>query len=99
MFKIRMQNEKIQIDKTNKKGVFAYPIKTKAKEKTINEANKGIRLSNLETNHPEKGNPIIELIGIAKRMVPNCASLKSKNSLMVGIRDAQEAKQIPDRKK
>jgi hypothetical protein len=32
-------------------------------------------------------------------MVPNCASFKSKNALIVGMRDAHDAKQIPERKK
>jgi hypothetical protein len=45
------------------------------------------------------GSPIKELIGIAKRMVPSSASFKLKKSFMVGIRDAHDAKQMPDKKK
>ena len=85
--------------KTNKNAVLAYPIKIKANENTINETINGTLLSNFETNHPEKGNPIKELIGIAKSTVPSSASLKPKKSFIVGMRDAHEAKPIPDRKK
>lgn len=99
MFKIRIQNEKKQTETTKKKGVVAKPIHVSAIENPIKDTINGTRLSNLETNHPEMGNPIKELIGIVKRIVPNSASLKLKKVLMVGIRDAQEAKQIPDRKK
>ena len=56
-------------------------------------------LLNFETNHPEIGRPIKELIGMAKRTVPSSASFKSKNVLMVGIREAQVAKLSPDKKK
>lgn len=99
MFKIRIENENKQTDKTNKNGVEANPIHTKAIEKNTYEAINGTRLSNLETNHPEIGNPNNELIGIASNMVPNSASFKLKFTLIVGIRDAHVAKQIPDRKK
>lgn len=99
IFKIRMQNENKQMASTKKKGVVAKPINANAKQKNTNDTINGTRLSNFETNQPEMGNPTSELMGIAKRMVPNCASFKSKNALMVGMRDAHDAKQIPERKK
>ncbi len=61
--------------------------------------NRGVLLSNLVTSHPEKGSPIKELMGIVNKIVPNCASLKSKSDLMVGILDAQLEKLKPERKK
>jgi len=99
IFKILIQNEKAHTATTNKKGVVAKPINVKAKENPIKETIKGILLSNLDTNHPEMGNPIKELIGIAKSTVPSSASLKLKSVLIVGIRDAQVAKLRPVRKK
>ena len=63
------------------------------------EMNKGTLLLNLATSHPEIGNPIRELMGMTSNKLPNSASLKSKFALMEGIRDAQEAKQKPVRKK
>ena len=45
------------------------------------------------------GNPISELMGIAKRTVPSSASLKLKKSLIVGILEAQVAKHKPFKKK
>ena len=65
----------------------------------MNEPINGTLLSNLETNHPEIGKPINELIGIVKRIVPSSASLRLKKALMVGMREAHVAKQIPDKKK
>ena len=65
----------------------------------INPAVIGYRLSNRETNHPDTGNPSRELMGINNRTVPSCASLKLKNAFIVGIRDAQEEKQMPAIKK
>jgi len=53
----------------------------------------------LETSHPDIGRPIKELIGITRSKFPNSASLKSKFVLILGIRDAQEAKPKPSRKK
>jgi hypothetical protein len=61
--------------------------------------NRGVLLSNLVTSHPEKGNPIKELMGIVNKIVPNWASLKSNSDLMVGILDAQLEKLKPERKK
>lgn len=85
--------------RTNIKGVVAYPIKTSEKEKNTNDTTSGTLLSNFETNQPEMGNPIIEVIGMTKSMVPSSASLKLKNVFIVGIREAQVEKQIPERKK
>jgi len=59
----------------------------------------GFLLSNFETSHPEKGNPIIELIGIARRILPNSASFRSNCAFIDGILDAQVAKHSPDKKK
>src|SRR5690606_5513659 len=99
IFKIRIQNENKQIDSTKKNVVVEKPINANAMQKNTKDTINGTRLSNLETNHPEIGSPTRELIGIARRMVPNSASFKLKYAFMVGIRDAQDAKQIPDRKK
>ena len=65
----------------------------------MNEKNNGTLLSNLETSHPEMGKPIKELTGIAMSMVPSWASLSSKNDFMLGILDAHDEKQNPERKK
>jgi len=94
-----MQNENKQIDNTKKNVVVEKPMKANAMQKNTNDTTSGTRLSNFDTNQPEIGKPTSELIGIAKRMVPNSASFKLKKALIVGIRDAQDAKQIPDRKK
>lgn len=56
----------------------------------------GQRVSNLEFNHPENGNPINWLIGITKSKDPKAASLILSVVLMVGIREAQLAKQSPE---
>ncbi len=77
----------------------AEPIQIKENKNKIKATNNGCRLSNLDTNQPEIGNPIKELIGIAKSIVPNWASLRLKNVLIVGILEAQVAKQSPDKKK
>jgi hypothetical protein len=65
----------------------------------MNPTTSGLRLSNRDTSHPEIGNPIKELIGIKRRIVPNSASLNPKKLLMVGMREAHEEKQNPERKK
>jgi hypothetical protein len=41
----------------------------------MNAADSGIRLSYRETNQPENGRPISELIGMHSKIVPNSASL------------------------
>ena len=63
------------------------------------EMNKGTLLLNFATSQPDIGNPIRELMGMTSNKLPNSASLKSKFALMEGIRDAQEAKQNPVKKK
>ncbi|NJB70274.1 hypothetical protein GGR42_000736 [Saonia flava] len=68
-------------------------------ENKIKEKNNGFLLSNFETSQPDMGSPIIELMGIAKRTLPNSASLKPKKDLIVGILEAQVEKQNPERKK
>ena len=99
MYKIRELNEYKQSAATRKNGVSAKPINVRANAKNSIATINGKRLSNLETSQPEMGNPISELIGIDSSTVPNCASLKLKKSLMVGIREAQVAKHKPDKKK
>ncbi len=99
MYKIRELKEYKLSAATSKNGVSAKPINAKANVKNIIATINGKRLSNFETSQPEIGNPISELIGIESSTVPNCASLKSKKSFMVGIRDAQVAKHKPDKKK
>ncbi|MFT6930317.1 MAG: hypothetical protein ACJAQ7_001805 [Sediminicola sp.] len=94
-----MLKENKQIAATNIKGVFAIPIAVSPKQKQKKEAIKGILLSNRDTNHPEIGNPTKELIGMAIKRLPSSASLKLKAILIVGIREAQVAKQNPERKK
>ncbi len=65
----------------------------------MNEINNGFLLSNLATNQPDKGRPTNELIGMVNNMLPNSASVISKEVLMVGIRAAQLEKTNPDIKK
>ena len=96
---MRIKNEKKLIATINMKVDCIYPIQINEKINKIKDTNKGCLLSNFETNHPEIGKPINELIGMAKRTVPSSASFKSKNVLMVGIREAQVAKLSPDKKK
>ena len=96
---IRIENENmntaansITIDSEN-------PMSASAILKNINATNIGLRLLNFETNHPESGMPNSELIGSINKTLPSSASLRSKSDLMVGIRDAQVAKQNPESKK
>lgn len=84
---------------TKAKTLVAYPMSSNETENKIKETRRGTLLSNRETNHPEIGRPISELIGIANKILPNSASLKSKQVLIVGMRDAQVEKQNPEKKK
>ncbi len=59
----------------------------------------GIRLSYLEINHPERGMPIKALAGMVMSKLPKTSSLSWYWSLSVGMREAQDEKQIPDNKK
>ena len=72
---------------------------TKQAINKIKDIMSGCLLLYLETNQPEIGNPNKELMGIANNIVPSSASFKSKNVLIVGIREAHDAKQSPDKKK
>tara|TARA_R110000868_G_scaffold69390_1_gene204388 strand:+ start:772 stop:1083 length:312 start_codon:yes stop_codon:yes gene_type:complete len=72
---------------------------TKQTINKIKEIMSGCLLLYLDTNHPEKGSPKRELMGIAKSIVPSSAWFKLKNVLIVGIREAHDAKQSPDKKK
>src|SRR4051812_405200 len=60
---------------------------------------RGTRLLYLETSQPEIGSPIREPTGMASKIVPSSASLNPKNSLIVGILEAQVAKLKPEIKK
>jgi hypothetical protein len=92
-------NENKQMDETRAIVELEIPIQKSAIEANVKEKISGIRLSYLDTKKPETGSPIIELMGIHRRIVPNSASLYSKKVLMVGILEAQVEKQKPERKK
>jgi hypothetical protein len=92
-------NENKQMDETTVNVELEIPIQKSAIEASAKEKINGTRLSYLETRKPETGSPIIELMGIHKRMVPNSASLYPKKVLIVGILEAQVEKQKPERKK
>lgn len=77
----------------------AKPINASDTDSKINAAVIGIRLSYRDTSQPDMGNPIKELIGMARRSVPNCASLYPNAVLIVGIREVQVEKHTPERKK
>lgn len=87
------------METTSIKVFVENPIMERDIVSMINAMVMGTRLSNFATSHPEIGKPMSELIGIARSMVPNSASLNPKVVLMVGIRDAQLEKQTPERKK
>src|SRR4051812_20962917 len=99
MLMMRVLNENVQIDKINRKVFCDKPIPASAKPTNMKPIVKGTRLSNFETSQPENGNPISELMGMNSSIVPSSASLNPKEVLIVGIRDAHDAKQNPDRKK
>ena len=50
-------------------------------------------------NQAESGSPIREQTGRINKKLPNSASFISKAVFMVGIREAQEEKEKPDKKK
>lgn len=56
------------------------------------------RLPNLPITTPATGKAVKLPMGIAKSTEPKAASLRFKKSFTSGIRDAQEAKLIPQRK-
>lgn len=84
---------------TSVKGVVAKPIRERQMEFSRKPTAKGTLVSNLETSQPDKGNPIRELTGIVRRIVPSSASFRFKAALIVGILDAQLEKLKPERKK
>jgi len=83
----------------NKNVLLTKLIPINAKAKNTNETNKGPLVLNLETNQPEANVPTKAANGITIRILPSCASFRLKNNLIVGIREAQDAKHNPDRKK
>ncbi|MDT0651812.1 hypothetical protein, partial [Autumnicola edwardsiae] len=70
-----------------------------ATEKNKIEASKGGRLLKRDTSQPEIGNPMRELTGMVSNRLPSSASLRLKEDLIVGIREAQVEKQTPAKKK
>jgi len=84
---------------TNVKVEFAKPMPAKQTAWRPKATERGILLSYFETNQPEIGNPINELIGMVSNTEPNSASLNPNAPLIVGILDAQLEKQNPERKK
>ena len=99
MFRMRKLNDKSDMDAISNGVLDAIPIPRIATDKSRNPPVSGIRLSYRDTSQPENGKPISELTGINNRMVPNSASLYPKFVLIVGILEAQDAKQKPDKKK
>src|SRR5690606_14079381 len=99
MLKIRMLKAKRHIDATRVTVFGAKPINASAKHITMKPTVTGCRLSKRDTNHPETGSPMSELMGIKSSMVPSSASLNSKLVLMEGIREAQLEKTNPLKKK
>jgi hypothetical protein len=99
MLRIRKLKESKQIEAINMCVVDANPIPRMPTDNRRKPPASGIRLSNLETSQPESGRPTKEATGIKSNMVPSCASLYPKADLMVGMRDAHDEKQKPDRKK
>ena len=95
---MRSAKEKNEIEKTSSGVLELKPINRIATPSIVNAAASGTRLSYFDTNHPEIGKPIIELMGMNNKIVPNSASEKPKDVLMVGIREAQLAKAKPDKK-
>lgn len=71
IFSILIQKAKRKIPLIKTQILLAKPITAREIEKKIKELNKGIRLSNLETSHPEMGKPISELTGMVSNKLPN----------------------------
>lgn len=67
-------NKAIEGTKANK--LVENPMLIKHKALIIKETERGILLSNFDTRNPDKGNPMMELIGITNKTVPNCASFR-----------------------
>ena len=77
----------------------AKPIESKDNKNVKLATRSGMRRSNFETNQPESGIPITALAGITINKFPKESSLRLKLSFIVGILEAQEEKQIPERRK
>jgi hypothetical protein len=75
IFMIRMLKENAQTAIASKIVELAKPIAIKASARKTNPVIMGPLLLNLETSHPESGNPISELMGMHSNRVPNSASL------------------------
>lgn len=99
MLMILVLNANTDIEATRTNSDVAVPIMKSELAIRTNPAVIGCLLSKRETSHPDTGNPRSELIGINNRMVPSWASLNPKYVLIVGMRDAQDEKHIPARKK
>lgn len=99
MLKMRMLKAKRNMAIMSITVFWAKPISDRHMPCTRKPITIGIRLSNRVMSQPDMGRPNKELIGMVSRIEPNSASLKPKLVLMVGIRDAQLAKQNPERKK
>jgi hypothetical protein len=99
IFNMRRLNANKQIEQINATCEVEIPMKAREVARRTNAAAIGSRLSYFETSHPEIGSPKRDVIGMKSRIVPNSASLYLKAVLIVGIREAQVAKQKPERKK
>ena len=84
---------------TSETTFWEKPMSASAKVFSANPMTKGTLLLYFETSHPEIGSPSNEPIGMASKIEPSSASLKSKAVLMVGILEAQVEKLNPERKK
>ena len=96
---IRIQNENTATAMTKATILVVYPTTNNEAAKNSIDNTNGFLLLNLLTIQPEIGKPIREAIGMTKSKFPKSASLKLKIALMVGMREAQEEKQNPERKK
>ncbi len=96
---IRVQKANRATPITKSTSVSALPIINKEYTSTTYDTINGTRLLYFDTNHPEMGKPIKELIGITNNKFPNSASLKSKFTLIDGILEAHVANPNPYRKK
>ena len=97
MIRIEIENKTSAIINTTKES--AKPIKNKDNKNEKLDICKGIRLSNFATSQPESGIPIIALAGKIINKFPKSSAERLKLALIVGILDAQEEKQIPDKRK
>lgn len=94
-----MAKANTEIDITRLSIFSVNPIPRSPSASKTKDAKSGNLLSNLETNQPEIGSPIIELTGIVISKLPNSASFRSKKVFRLGILEAQVAKKKPEIKK